>query len=198
MAAPQVLDELNVRALTAVTGDTDVVEFVVQPNLPLLGPKYGRETAKIRQALEVADTAEVAAQHSAGEPVVVGGYTLQPEEILVTTRELDGFSVSSDAGYTVAVSTEVTPELLLEGQARELVHRIQNMRRDAGFDISDYITTYYSGSDLDGLIETHGEYIRDETLSVQLICAQPPHEAHVAEQSFDGLVGTIGVVKAAT
>ena len=198
VAAPQVLDELNVRTLTAVEGDADVVAFVVQPNLPLLGPKYGRETAQVRQALESADPAEVAALHSAGQPVVLDGYTLQPEEILVTTRELDGFSVSSDAGYTVAVSTDVTPELLLEGQARELVHRIQNMRRDAGFDIADYITTYYTGSDLDGLVETHGEYIRNETLSVEIVCASPPQEAHTAEQSFDGLVATVGVMRSTT
>ena len=197
IAAPQVLDELNVRTMTAVQGDSDVIAYVVQPNLPLLGPKYGREVAQVRQALESAVTAEVAALQSSGQPIVVGDYTLQPEEILVTTRELDGFSVSSEAGYTVAISTTVTPELLLEGQARELVHRIQNMRRDAGFDIADYIITYYSGSDLDGLVDAHGEYIRHETLSLEIVCALPPPEAHVAEQTFDGLVGTIGVAKSA-
>ncbi len=197
IAAPQILDELNVRTMTAVEGDSDVISYVVQPSLPLLGPKYGRQVAQIRQALESADTAEVAALHSAGQPIVVGDYALQPEEVLVTTRELDGFSVSSEAGYTVAISTTVTPELLLEGQARELVHRIQNMRRDAGFDIADYIITYYSGSDLDGLVDAHGEYIRHETLSLEIVCALPPPEAHVAEQTFDGLVGTIGVAKSA-
>ena len=194
-AAPQILDELNVRAVTAVSGESDVVSYVVQPNLPVLGPKYGREVVQVRKALESADPAEVATLHSAGHPVVVGEYTLEPDEVLVTTRELEGYSVSSDAGYTVAVSTEVTPELLLEGQARELVHRIQNMRRDAGFDISDYITTYYTGSDLDDLVGTHGDYIKQETLSVDLVCARPPYEAYEEEQSFDGLVSSVGVLK---
>ena len=181
--------------MTPVSGESDVVSYVVQPNLPVLGPKYGREVARIRQALESADPAELAAQQLAGQPVVVGEYTLEPEEVLVTTRELEGFSVSSDAGYTVAVSTEVTPELLLEGQARELVHRIQNMRRDAGFDIADYITTYYTGSNLDDLVGTHGEYIKQETLSLNLVCAAPPSEAFAAEQFFDGLVSNVGVLK---
>ena len=197
MAASQVLDELNVRSLIAVGGDSDILSFTVQPNLPLLGPKYGRETARVRQALDSADPLEVAALHLAGEPIVVGVYTLEPEEILVSTRDIDGMSASSDGGYTVAITTKVTPELLLEGQARELVHRVQNMRRDAGFDIAEYITTYYTGSDLDGLIAAHGEYISQETLSVELICAPPPPEAHVSKQSFDGLIGTIGVVRAA-
>ena len=194
-AAPQILDELNVRAVTAISGDSDVVSYVVQPNLPVLGPKYGRDVVKVRQALEAVDPDEVAALHAAGQPVLAGEYTLEPEEILVTTRELEGYSVSSDAGYTVAVSTEVTPELLLEGQARELVHRIQNMRRDAGFDIADYITTYYTGSDLDDLVGTHGEYIKQETLSVDLVCAPPPNEAYEEEHSFDGLVSNVGVLK---
>ena len=196
-AAPQILDELNVRVVTAVSGDNDVVSYVVQPNLPVLGPKYGSEVVQVRQALESVDPSEVASLHSAGKPVVAGDYTLEPDEVLVSTRELEGFSVSSDAGYTVAVSTEVTPDLLLEGQARELVHRIQNMRRDAGFDIADYIVTYYTGSDLDDLVGTHGEYIKQETLSVDLVCAPPPSDAYEEDQAFDGLVSNVGVLKRA-
>ena len=102
--------------------------------------------------------------------------------------------MSSDAGYTVAVTTEVTPDLLLEGQARELVHRIQNMRRDAGFDIADHIVAYYTGDDLDDLLTRHGDYVSQETLSTELLKASPPDRAYSEVQSFDGLSTTIGLV----
>ena len=104
-------------------------------------------------------------------------------------------STSVDAGYVVAVSTDVTPDLLLEGQARELVHRIQNMRRDAGFEISDHIIAYYTSDDLDRLVDVHGEYVKQETLSLILVKGDAPSGAQVAEQAFDGLLTRVGLVK---
>ena len=192
-ATPQILDELNVRTIE-VADETDLIEYVVQPNLPLLGPLYGRRVGEVRQALTAADTSVVAASVNAGQSVTLGEFELEPEHILVTTEDKPGLSVSTDAGYTVAVTTNVTPELLLEGQARELVHRIQNMRRDAGFDIADHIVTYYTGDDLDDLLAGHGEYVRQETLSSELIKTSPPQNAHTELQSFDGLSATIGLV----
>ena len=109
---------------------------------------------------------------------------------------MPGLTTVSDAGLLVAVSTEVTPELLLEGQARELVHRIQNMRRDAGFDIADRILTYYHGEDLTDILATHGDYIKQETLSTYLIRSPAPDDAHVEEMRFDGVSATIALVKA--
>ena len=194
-ATPQILDELNVRKLVAVGGESEIVSYVVQPNLPLLGPKYGREVGAVRQALANADPAEVAARRAAGATIEVGGYTLEADEVLVSTEDGDGLSVSLDAGYAVAVTTEVTPELLLEGQARELVHRIQNMRRDAGFDIADHITAYYTGDDLDEALAAHAEYVKQETLSVDLVKGEAPDGAHVAAQEFDGLASAIGVMR---
>ena len=198
LATSQVLDELNVRSLTAVEDETDLINHVVQPNLPLLGPKYGREVGAVRQALSTSDPVAIAAAQAAGDTIRVSEFLLEPEEVLVTTEDVSGLSTSRDGGYTVAVTTDVTPELLLEGQARELVHRIQNMRRDAGFDIADHITTFYVGSDLDDVIAAHGDYIRQETLTVELVNAPPPPAAHTEDQSFDGLASTIGLVRAAS
>ncbi len=192
-AAPQVLDELNVRTLEAVD-DADLVEYIVRPNLALLGPIYGRRVGEVRQAIADGDPAQIATSVSAGQSVSLGEFELQPEHILVTTEDKQGLSVSADAGYSVAVTTTVTPALLLEGQARELVHRIQNMRRDAGFDIADHITTYYTGDDLDETLAHHAHYVSQETLSVDIVKASPPNGAHVEEQSFDGLRSTIGLV----
>ena len=194
-AAPQVLDELNARRLEPVESDTDLVEFIIRPNLSLLGPLYGPRVGAVRQALADADPAQVAASVNSGQSVALGEFTLEPEHVLVSTEDRPGLSVSADAGYAVAMTTEVTPELLLEGQARELVHRIQNMRRDAGFDIADRITAYYTGDDLDPVLAAHGDYVSQEILSDRLQKASPPSEAHTADQTFDGLTATIGLTK---
>jgi isoleucyl-tRNA synthetase len=81
-----------------------------------------------------------------------------------------GYIVNSEAGYTVAIATEITPELAIEGLARDIVHRLQTMRRSAGFDITDYIATYYQGgTDIKQVVDTFGEYIKRETLSKELV-----------------------------
>ena len=196
VAAPQIIEELNVRSIHAISDDAELVEYSVMPNLPLLGPKYGREVAAVRQALAGADPAEVTISKNAGNTVSVDGFDLEPDEVLVSTNTRDGLSVSLDGEYAVGITIEITPGLLLEGQARELVHRIQNMRRDAAFDIADYITTFYTGDDLDDLIATHGEYVSQETLSRTLVKGDPPSGAHIAAHEFDGLTATIGLVRA--
>ncbi|MEE8205051.1 MAG: class I tRNA ligase family protein, partial [Dehalococcoidales bacterium] len=102
-----------------------------------------------------------------------------------STDELDrpGYAVSEEAGYAVAISTEITPELKDEGLARELVHRLQMMRRQADFDIADYITTYYQGDeDIKQVIETFADYIKRETLSTELVEGVP--DEGVARQEF--------------
>ncbi|MDP6514471.1 MAG: class I tRNA ligase family protein, partial [SAR202 cluster bacterium] len=197
-AGPQVIDELNVRDIVAFDADSEVVNFKLQANMPILGPKYGMELHNIIEALGNADAQAVAAKVDAGEGVELEGYELEPEEILVSSEERDGFAVSSDAGYTVAIATEITPDLRLEGQARELVHRIQNMRRSAEFDIADRIITYYQGdANLSEVVQAHAEYIRQETLSDELLDASAPTDAYSEDQNFDGIEASIGLVRKA-
>ena len=195
-ATPQILDELNIRTLQVIEGESEVHEIVVQPNLPILGPKYGPKVGEIRDALS-ALTPEQSANFAEPDYVMeVAGVELGGDDVLITRRDTPGLTAVSDAGFLVAVSTEVTPELLLEGQARELVHRIQNMRRDAGFDIADRILTYYHGEDLGEILAAHGDYIKQETLSTYLIRSPAPDNAHVEELQFDGVNATIALVKA--
>ncbi|MCH7653959.1 MAG: class I tRNA ligase family protein, partial [Chloroflexi bacterium] len=195
--APQVQDEINVKEVVSFTDDTDVMDFEVQANMQVLGPKYGMELHNIISSLKEADPVSLYAEVSAGGIVNVGGYELEPEEVLVSSSDKEGFAVATDAGYTVAVTTEITEELKLEGQARELVHRIQNMRRSADFDIADYIVTYYEGGpELSRFIAVHADYIKQETLSRELIDQQAPEDCHIEELKFDGLEVTVGVKRA--
>ena len=109
---------------------------------------------------------------------------------------MEGYSVASEGGYTVAAPTEISRELRLEGDARELVHLVQNMRRSAGLDIADKIVTYYEGDPaLDEVVERHGGYIRQETLSVSIMRESPPAGAYVEEHKVNGLDARVGVVR---
>jgi isoleucyl-tRNA synthetase len=110
-----------------------------------------------------------------------------------------GLTVAEDeAGYAVGLDTAVTPELAEEGLARELVRRIQNLRKAAGFEISDHIATYYQGPPrLRAVLQKHGDYVRQETLSEELTEGPPPAGAgaHAEEQKLDGEPITLAVLR---
>ncbi|MCY4654061.1 MAG: class I tRNA ligase family protein, partial [Dehalococcoidia bacterium] len=106
----------------------------------------------------------------------------------------EGFTIEQGRAYSVALSTEITPELRLEGDARELVHGIQNMRRSAYFDIADHIVTYYESSpELDAIIAAHSDYIRQETLSQDLVSAKPADDAYTETLKVNSIEATVGV-----
>ena len=190
----QVRDELNVKEVALVEDAGSVVSFEIKPNLPVLGPKYGKELSAISDQLSRVDSAEVNELVSSGRAVQLEGYSLEPDEVIVSSIDIEGFSVASEGGYTVAVTTDVSEELRLEGLARELVHRVQNMRRDAGFDIADYIITHYQGPDeLGRVLSLHAEYVEQETLSKELVAQEPPKGAYTESHKVDGMEITLGV-----
>ena len=106
----------------------------------------------------------------------------------------EGYSVAEEGGYAVAIDTEITPELADEGMARELVHRLQTMRKKADFDIADYIVTYYqSGETIKRVIAGFAPYIKQETLSRDLIEGVPEKEAYTESHRIDGEEVVLGV-----
>jgi isoleucyl-tRNA synthetase len=185
--AGQLLEELNVKELTVIDSEEEFVDYQVKPNLAVLGPRYGPEVAQIESALAALSPREVAHSLALGQSVEAGKWTLQPDEINVTSVEREGFAAAQDAGYAVIVSTDVPPELRDEGLARELVHRLQTMRRNAGFDIADRIVTYYEGDEsVRRVMERFAEYVRQETLSLELVEGEPPADAHEETHKVDG------------
>ena len=219
----QVREELNVKEVVAIQDETELLDFELKPNMAVLGPKYGGRVGQVVEALSRADAREVhshlttppkrslmdrlmhrddagpreelyAAPEGEGRQVKVGGFTLGPDEIEIASTDRVGYSVARDRHYVVAVATKITPELALEGLARELVHRIQNMRRSAGFDIADHIVTYYQGpSELDEVVASHGEYIRQETLSREVLNEAPPEGAYSETHNVSGFEAVLGV-----
>ena len=200
------LTELNVKELASTHASADLVDVEVFPYPRQLGQKYGRGFPKIRAAISGMDQAELAARFQAGETVEIEAdgeiYAVEPEDVEVRTSPRVGYSVAEDGGYLVAVTTDLTPELEQEGYARELVRRIQQLRKDANLEISDRIVTYIENTDLlHDVLVTFGRYIRQETLSVDLVHLSRDEDehipAHLPQASFEinGEPVTIAVSK---
>jgi isoleucyl-tRNA synthetase len=201
-----VLDELNVKELGFTHASGDLVDVTVFPYPKQLGQKYGKGYPKIRQAMSGLDQADLAARFQAGDAVEVTAegepYLVAPEDVEVRVTPRAGFSVAQEAGYLVAVTTELDQALIQEGYARELVRRIQQLRKDAGLEISDRIVTYVADSDLMHEVLAHfGTYVREETLSTELVQLHPGNgdvvPEHLPQTTFDldGKLVTVAIGK---
>jgi len=157
--AREIGDELNVKDVEF--GPVEATELRVKPNLPILGPKLGKELGPVRSALEAGEFEELE-----GGRLRVNGHELAPEEVLVERRGKEGWAVAGEDGLTVALDLALDPELELEGRARELIHRVNGMRKDAGLELTDRIvlTLPEAESDLLG----HADRIKGETLAVRI------------------------------
>ncbi len=196
----QVLDELNVKQLQLVKEEGELVTYTVKPMFGLLGPKYGRKVQAIAAALAKLDPAAVARSKRAGKGVdlVVDGETLTllPDELDVRSSERTGFATAEEDGYLVGVSKEVTPELEQEGIAREVVRFTQDTRKEAGLDIADRIITYVQAGDkVRAAVQAWADYIKQETLTVDLRLGAPPEGFYTTSNEFEGETIVISVKK---
>ena len=195
----QIADELNVKAVAIEEEPGDRVEYAVSPNLPVLGPIYGSELVKVRAAVGGLAAASVAAKMRAGEAVEAGGFVIDPGGLIVDVAPAEGWSAAEDGGYIALVSTELTPELAAEGLARDLVRRLQQLRREAGLEISDRIHVRFAGDDaIAAVMAAHGGYIAEETLALSLEPAGDdlPPEVASSEAQVEGHEVTLTLWKA--
>jgi isoleucyl-tRNA synthetase len=204
----QVLDELNVKRLKLVDDATQLFSYRVKPNFKLLGPLYGPRVNAVARDLQNADPAELARHQAAGEPatVVVDGLELNvpAEDYDVEVTDAPGYAVVEEGGALVALDTRLTPELVQEGMARELVHRLNSLRREAGFRLEDRIvTTYDAEGEVADVFARFGDYIRQETLSVRLepagadaLAGSGANGVRSEQFRLDGKVVTVAVQRA--
>jgi len=167
-------EEINVKEIEIVAEVGELVSYKLLPNNRALGPKLGPLFPSVREALSRLDQAEAAAILQAGEPLelVVNGQVvnLTGDDVLVQTEPLGGLAVAGEKGVTVAVDPHLTPELMQEGYARDLVRIINNMRKEAGLEVSDRIHLgYEAAGDVAAAMANFAGFISEETLAVSLV-----------------------------
>ncbi len=193
-------DELNVKHVRLLDASTEAVAHTVKPLPKQLGQKYGNKFPALQKAILAMNAEEVAHTLMAARSVKVTldetEYDILPEEIDVKAQAKEGFAVAEVGAYVAALVTDLTPELVQEGLAREFVRRVQDLRKSAELDVADRIDLFIEASEgLRSAVETHKEYIAIETLTTNLVFGNPPEDASVVEDSFDGETVKVGLVK---
>ena len=193
-----IADELNVKEVKFVDDASSFISYRVKPQLKTLGPRYGKLLPKINQYLagEGVGNAVVAA-HSRGESYKfdIDGteISLAAEDVLVSTEENAGFVTVTEHDLSVVLDTNLTPELIEEGFVREIVSKVQTMRKEAGFEVTDHIVLSHHGNSLiEGIFARHGAEIAADTLadSIKLGSA-----GYVKDWEINGESVTLGVEK---
>ncbi len=192
-------DELNVRDVTFVEKEDELVSYRLLPVNRTLGPKYGARFPLVRKALSELDAAPAVARLEAGKELELTlddgtEVSLAPEEVLVQSRAREGFGVAGEGGLVIALDTTITPELAQEGMAREVVRRIQELRKQADYDLTDRIRVEYRAvGELDAAIDAHREAIADEVLADTLVEVAHPSGDRVLKDKIDGFAVTLAV-----
>ena len=167
-------DELNIKEVVLGADLSKYVNFNIMPNLPVLGKTYGKLIPEIKKYISSQNQMELAAKIKNGESVVAKlGETeikLNAENLLVTMQGIEGFAFAGTGTLGVVLDTTITEELKEEGYVRELISKIQNMRKDKGFEVLDRITLYVNGNkDLENIIEKNKQEIKKETLTIEIV-----------------------------
>jgi isoleucyl-tRNA synthetase len=167
-----ILEEVNIKELEIVEDDSVIVHKSAKPNFKTVGPKFGNKVKSVTEKIKNFTSSEIISLekgnpvsiHIDGESIDIGF-----EDVEILSEQIAGWIVESENGLTVAVDTQLTKELIAEGLAREFVNRIQNMRKDAGFQVTDKINVEFSGNlDFADAINTFLKYICVETLAEKI------------------------------
>ncbi|HEX6036076.1 MAG TPA: isoleucine--tRNA ligase [Anaerolineales bacterium] len=193
-------DELNVKQVRLLDTATEAISHTVKPLPRQLGQKYGNKFPAIQKAILAMNAEDAAHTLLEGKSlrVQVNGdsYDVLPDEVEVKALAKEGFAVAEEGAYVAALVTDLTPELVQEGLAREFVRRVQDLRKSADLDVADRIELFVDASDgLRSAVEAYKEYITAETLTSNLVFGSPVQGASTVEDAFEGEKMTIGLVK---
>ncbi len=191
-----ICSELNIKDIEFLAPDNDILVKRIKPNFKTLGPRYGKIMKAISNEIQAFDQQQINALEAAGKcQLTIEG---QPVEILlsdveIATQDIPGWVVANDGSLTVALDITVSDELKAEGIARELVNRIQNIRKE-GFDVTDRITIELQSGEWDEAVKQHMEYICTETLCTRLTLL-PTVENGTTIEIIEGVPAMIVVKK---
>ncbi|GAA5522357.1 isoleucine--tRNA ligase [Aliifodinibius salicampi] len=165
-----ILDEVNVKGIEFVDDDSGIVHKSAKPNYPKLGSKLGSKMKPVAAKVDALSDEQITEYEETGSIELDLGddgiVQLGSDALIINRTGLEGWSVETEKGLSVALDTELSPELVQEGLAREFVNRIQNMRKEADFDVVDRIVIGFEGSDqLEDAVQSMKDYIKSETLA---------------------------------
>jgi isoleucyl-tRNA synthetase len=191
-------DELNIREVI-FTADTDrFVSYTFKPQLKTVGPKFGKQLGEIKAALAEIDGNKAKAELDSTGVIVLGlpsgEVRLYAEDLLIDTKQTEGYYAETDNGYTVAIDTTITPELLEEGFVNEIISKVQTMRKKADFNVMDRITLYAADNDnLCSLIDRNRKTIGHDCLAENFVFGEKTEHSSVWD--INGEKVTLGVAK---
>ncbi|MBQ6823177.1 MAG: isoleucine--tRNA ligase, partial [Clostridia bacterium] len=166
-------DELNVKAVSFKESLSEFISYEFKPQLKTVGPKYGKQLGEIRNALSSIDGAAAKAELDDCGAIILdlpgGQVKLETEDLLISVAQKDGYYTAKDKGYTVVLDIQRTDELIREGMIREIISKIQTMRKDSGFEVMDHIEIFVNGNDkLLALMKENFSEVADATLADKL------------------------------
>ena len=169
-----VKEELNVKEVDLGANMNEYVHFEIKPNLPVLGKEYGKLIPNIREAISKLNQMDLAnkVKNGGAEYIDIDGTQIEltSENLLVTMQGKDGFAFAGEGEIGVVLDTTITPELKEEGYVREILSKIQNMRKDKGFEVLDKINLYVSENEmLEELVKKFEKDIKKETLTENIL-----------------------------
>lgn len=168
-----VKDELNVKQIELGAEMAEYVNFEIKPNLPVLGREYGKLIPRIKEEIAKKNQMELASKVKNGdaEKIEIDGTTIElnADNLLITMQGKDGFAFAGEGEIGVVLDTHITPELKEEGYVREILSKVQNMRKDKGFEVLDNINLYVYGNEmLESVVNKNEELIKHDTLALKV------------------------------
>ncbi len=168
-----IISEVNVKEIELLHDASDILVKNIKPNFKVLGPKYGKNMRFVSQAISALSDEEIGVIDREGElSIQVNGeeVKLLLQEVEISTQDIEGWLVANQGNLTVALDVSISKELKNEGIARELVNRIQNLRKESGLEVTDKIILYIKKDGIvDEVVKTNAAYIKNETLTKELI-----------------------------
>ena len=184
-----VKDELNIKTVELGAEMSEYVNFEIKPNLPVLGRTYGKLIPQIKQEISKKNQMELALkiQNGETETITIGEETIElnQENLLITMQGKEGFAFAGEGEIGVVLDTTITEELKEEGYVREVLSKVQNMRKDSGFEVLDRINLYIAENEmLEQVIQKFEVQIKNDTLANNIIYNQ--ERANYIETSING------------
>ncbi len=194
-----VLNEVNIKEIELIEQTAGIITKRIKPNFKTLGPRYGKYMKAIAVLAATFDQAKIAEIESSAETILdMGGekISVTAADFEITSEDMPGWLVASEGALTIALDITITEELRHEGVARELVNRIQNIRKESGFEVVDRVRVEIEATEaVDDAVKYFGDYIAAQTLAVALTTATSPAGEFIVESELDEATLKIAVTR---